>query len=179
MRDLRLSERPVKRVLITFGGIDSANHTGFTIRTLSAHLLGMERVDVVVGEQHPFRETIERECFKFGYFFHQQTEQMAELMFAADLAIGACGFTCYELVAMQVPAILIPATKIQETVAVELSSKGLIYALIPGGGNMAQEMLTLTRNIMNTASLRLSISEACREFVDSDGTSRVVNELCH
>lgn len=82
---------PVTRVLVFFGGVDAGNCTARAIEAL-AHIGGYDlHVDVVIGAQHPCREQIETESAQYGFTCHVQTARMAELMAAADLAIGAGG----------------------------------------------------------------------------------------
>lgn len=79
----------VKQVLIFFGGVDADNFTGRAIEALSGIDLAGLHVDVVIGAQHPCREQINDACTQHGFNCHIQTDKMAELMTAADLAIGA------------------------------------------------------------------------------------------
>ena len=46
---------PVKRIFVFFGGVDNENYTGCTIDALSGMDISDMHVDVVIGEQHPFR----------------------------------------------------------------------------------------------------------------------------
>ena len=78
---------------------------------------------------------------------------------------------------MQLPAILIATTEIQATVAKELSAKGIAYALFPQEMNAIDEIAITLKKIMGSSSIRTSMSQACRDFLDVDGVSRVVNNL--
>lgn len=96
----------VKRILVFFGGIDAENYTGRAIEALvkigDPHL----HVDVVIGAQHPYRTKIEAECAQYGFVCHVQTSQMAKLMAAADLAIGAGGSSNWERCCLGLPSLL-------------------------------------------------------------------------
>lgn len=100
-RKLREQVKPrngtVKKILVFFGGVDADNYTGRAIEALAE--IGIEGlyVDVVIGAQHSCREQIKSVCAQHGFICHVQTDKMAELMAAADLAIGAGGSATYVL----------------------------------------------------------------------------------
>jgi UDP-2,4-diacetamido-2,4,6-trideoxy-beta-L-altropyranose hydrolase len=167
----------VERLLVVFGGVDLDNHTRCVLEALNKLGLSSLRVDVVIGAQHPFREQIVSDCSRLGFFCHQQTNRMAELMSTADLAIGACGFTSYEFAAMKLPAILVPVTDTQATVVKGLSAKGIAYALFPQGEDFSEAISATLRKIIESSSSRTSMSLACHDFLDADGVSRVVRKL--
>lgn len=168
---------PVRRLLIIFGGVDADNYTSCVIEALTNLELTNLQVDVVIGSQHPFRKQIVSDCSRLGFSCHQQTNRVAELMAVADLAIGACGFTSYEFAAMQLPAILIPVTDIQATVAKELSKKGIAYALFPSGKDIVEEISAVLKKIIGSSSSRTSMSLACHDFVDAEGVNRVISKI--
>jgi len=97
----------VKNILVFFGGVDPDNCTSLAIQALAGMSKEGLHVDVVIGEQHPNREQIQQACATQGYTCHVQTERMAELMAAADLAIGAGGSTTWERMCLGLPAIVI------------------------------------------------------------------------
>ncbi len=173
----RIRTGSVKRLLVIFGGVDSDNYTGRVIEALINIEFVDLCVDVVIGAQHPFREQIISDCLRHGYFCHLQTNRIAELMSGADLAIGACGFTSYEIAAMQLPAILIPVTDIQAAVAKGLAERGIVYALFFQGVDIVEEIRATINKIINSSSTRTSMSFACRDFLDADGVQRVVNKI--
>lgn len=178
LRNAALIRRgPVERILVIFGGVDADNYTGRVIEALANLDLNYLQVDVIIGEQHPFREQIISDCLRLGFFCHLQTNRMAELMSGTDLAIGACGFTSYEFAAMRLPAILIPVTDIQATVAKELAGKGLVYALFFQGKDIVEEISTTIKKMMDSSSSRTLMSLACHDFLDADGVNRVVNNI--
>ena len=80
---------PVKRILVFFGGVDPDNYTSRAIEALANIGNSDLHVDVVIGAQHPHRAQTETACAEHDFICHVQTDRMAELMAAADLAIGA------------------------------------------------------------------------------------------
>jgi UDP-2,4-diacetamido-2,4,6-trideoxy-beta-L-altropyranose hydrolase len=174
---VRTRSGTAERLLVVFGGVDVVNYTGYVIEALVNLELTNLHVDVVIGAQHPFRQQIVADCLKHGFSCHVQTDHMAELMARADVAIGACGFTSYEFAAMQLPAILIPVSEIQTTVVKELAKKGIAYALLPAEQHIIGDICAALKEVLGSGSLRSSMSLACRDFVDTEGTERVVEKL--
>ena len=123
---------PVKRILVFFGGVDVYNYTARAIEALAyigSHDL---HVDVVIGAQHPCREQIEFKCVQHGFICHVQTPRMAELMAAADLAIGAGGSASWERCCLGVPALIVASADNQTDIATALDLfKNFLKSIYP------------------------------------------------
>ncbi|MEK4711618.1 UDP-2,4-diacetamido-2,4,6-trideoxy-beta-L-altropyranose hydrolase [Sporosarcina sp. FSL K6-5500] len=96
----------VHNILIFFGGTDP---TGETIKTLEAireiNIPEIE-INVVVGASNPKRHEIEQMCNKMqNTNFYCQVSNMAEMMWKADLAIGAGGATTWERCFLGLPTL--------------------------------------------------------------------------
>src|SRR5688500_16006706 len=86
----------VRRVLVSFGGVDQAGHTRRAVHALAdLHIDGLQ-VEVVIGTQHPQRDEVVTDCGKFGFACHVEAWRIAEMMAAADLSVGAGGSTTWE-----------------------------------------------------------------------------------
>jgi UDP-2,4-diacetamido-2,4,6-trideoxy-beta-L-altropyranose hydrolase len=96
----------IRRILVFFGGVDAENYTGRAIEALVKIDIPELHVDVVIGSQHPHRAQIQGKCTQYGFVCHVQTSQMAELMAAADLAIGAGGSSNWERCCLGLPSLL-------------------------------------------------------------------------
>ncbi len=115
----------IKRVLVYFGSIDVDNYTAIAIQALvSIHKPNLQ-VDVVIGIQHPFLRQIQSLCIDNNFVCHIQTQHIAELIIAADLAIGAGGISTYERLFLRLPAILKPVSFNQIESLTYMSSIGL------------------------------------------------------
>lgn len=180
-RQLRMQTKPrtgsVKRVLIFFGGVDADNYTGRAIEALAN--IGIERlhVDVVIGSQHPQREQVESLCTDQQYDCHVQTNRMAELMAAADLAIGAGGSATWERCCLGLPTLTVSLAENQTEIA-----KGLCLL---GAGLFIE-----SRDAASVTSLRKAIldffenqtqvnalSERAYSIVDGLGVDRLCEVL--
>lgn len=165
----------VNRLLVLFGGIDVNNDTQKVIAALRKLDHSFEQVDVVIGAQHPNAQQISSDCSKLGFQFHQQSDQIAALMANADLAIGACGFTCYEFIAMNLPALVIPASPPQNIVANLLSDLQVVQVLQRKNVDIADDIYMNLKHLMHSQSQRAKMIRSCHDFLDTKGAERVTD----
>ena len=167
---------PVKRVLVFFGGVDVDNNTGRIVAALSS--LGIEGllVDVVIGAQHPHREQIESSCAEHQFDCHVQTGRMAELMAAADLAIGAGGTAIWERCCLGLPTLAICTADNQVKQVADAASEGLLYA-----PDLKDDLIRVIKRhviaLMENGYLRQAISHNTMQAVDGRGILRVIGNL--
>jgi UDP-2,4-diacetamido-2,4,6-trideoxy-beta-L-altropyranose hydrolase len=165
-----------KRILVFFGGVDANNFTRHTIEALSEIDLPDLHVDVVIGAEHPCREQILATCTQRGFICHVQTSRMAELMVAADLAIGAGGSTCWERCCLGLPALVISTADNQRQLVAAAASKGLIYS-----PELTEDLNRFfsrhIRAMLENNYLRQFISQAGLKLVDGRGTSRLIDTI--
>ncbi len=166
----------VKRILMFFGGIDAGNFTGLAIKALSALGIKEVEVDVVIGPQHPQRSEIEQACVRHGYACYVQTSRMAELMIAADLAIGAGGSTTWERCCLGLPTLSICTAENQRKQIADAAEAGLLYAPM-GEGDLVNLIGHHVRCLIENASLMKLISNTAINAVDGLGALRVGREI--
>jgi UDP-2,4-diacetamido-2,4,6-trideoxy-beta-L-altropyranose hydrolase len=122
----------VQRVLVFFGGADTGKATGKVLRALDGMRrdgLGAFMVDAVVSALHPEREALVDFCARRpGWACHVQTDRMADLMAAADLAVGAGGGTLWERCAVGLPAVVVPKNPAQGVQVAAAAEAGLVCA---------------------------------------------------
>lgn len=174
---VKLRTGPVKRALIFFGGVDADNFTGRAIEALSEIDLAGLHVDVVIGVQHPCREQIKVACAQHGFICHIQTDKMAELMAAADLAIGAGGSASWERCCLGLPALLIALADNQINIAKALDLFGAcIYV-----GTLKATSVTIMRSaivsLFSTQDQLKVLSKKAYSLVDGLGVDRVCQEM--
>ncbi|MDD2855498.1 MAG: UDP-2,4-diacetamido-2,4,6-trideoxy-beta-L-altropyranose hydrolase [Desulfuromonadaceae bacterium] len=121
-KNLRKRDGQVKRVLVFLGGVDPTNETEKALQALAGINDRQFDVDVVVGGGNLHKEQINKICLENdGFHYHCQVDNMAELMAAADLAIGAGGATTWERCSLGLPSIsvVIADNQYETTKAVE------------------------------------------------------------
>jgi len=103
---LRKRDGRIRRVLVFFGGVDKSGETIKACAALSSLHRPDIAVDVVVGMGNPHADRVKQLCEQGGFNFLHQVDNMAELMAAADLAVGAGGTTTFERAYLGLPAII-------------------------------------------------------------------------
>lgn len=167
---------PAKRVLVFFGGVDADNHTGQAIEVLAQMDVSDLHVDVVIGAQHPSCRQIQTECTRYGFDCHVQTDKMAELMAAADLAIGAGGAATWERCCLGLPALVICTADNQRQQVKDAARRGLLYS--PEiAGDLTQVIGRHALALIENSNLRLLISDNGMQMVDGRGVSRVLASM--
>lgn len=164
---------PVKRVLVFFGGVDAGNYTAQAIEALAGIGSSDLLVDVVIGAQHPHREQIETACAEQGFVCHVQTSRMAELMAAADLAIGAGGSAIWERCCLGLPALTLCVAENQRKQIADAASEGMLYA-----PEVKDDLILVIRRhvsaLMENDCLLHFISRNTMQTVDGRGVLRVI-----
>jgi UDP-2,4-diacetamido-2,4,6-trideoxy-beta-L-altropyranose hydrolase len=122
MRDkVQVRTGKVNNILVFFGGVDADNLTCQVLDVLIKLNLGVQ-VNVVIGQQHPQKETIRQLCEQHSYNCHVQTNQMASLMAEADLAIGAGGTAAWERCSVGLPSLCLVTAENQRQQLQDLQS---------------------------------------------------------
>lgn len=175
----------VARVLVCFGGVDADNYTAMAIEALASLPAPRPAVDVVIGAGHCDRAGIESACRMHGFVPHVQSSRMAELMAAADLAVGAGGSTTWERCCLGLPSVVFAMADNQQQLVRDGSAAGIIYApdMPPPGvasddaSSRAGFLARHLRALMENSGLRQAISRRGMEFVDGGGVDRVIRRM--
>lgn len=165
-----------RRVLVFFGGIDASNLTGQTLEALTCINKKGLHVDVVIGHLHPFRNEISEICVPRKFSCHVETARMAELMAAADLAIGAGGTAVLERFCLGLPTFAIPTAENQMRQIRDLAGELLLYSP-ESENNPALNIECHLRALFENPSLLNAMSRSCMQTVDGRGTERVIGYL--
>jgi UDP-2,4-diacetamido-2,4,6-trideoxy-beta-L-altropyranose hydrolase len=127
---LRERDGTIRKILVFFGGVDATGETLRTCEAIVASDAGRIEVDVVVGVANPRREQIKQMCEQHSQLqLHGQVCNMAELMAASDLAIGAGGTTSWERAFLGLPTIIIPVAENQLPGSEALADAGAAWNL--------------------------------------------------
>ena len=119
----------IERILVSFGGTDPTNETIKVLRAIEM-LDKKPNVDVVIGESSPNIKGICDYCQEKTWTkVHIQTREMAKLMEAADLSIGAGGSTVWERFYMRLPSLVIETAANQKEIITFLQERGGIVFL--------------------------------------------------
>ena len=129
-RHLRQRDGQLRRVFVFYGGSDRTRETEKAVRALLAvpelHLAA----DVVVGSSNAHIAEVRALCDgRANLHLHVQAQNMAAIMAAADLALGAGGTTTWERCYLGLPALVTAIAENQFAVAADCGAAGLIRYL--------------------------------------------------
>ena len=164
------ARRELRRVLVFFGGVDSANYTGQAIKALMAPELAHLAVDVVLGLQCPHRLAVETLAAQRPYTtMHGPQPSLAGLIARADLAIGAGGATTWERACLGLPSMVRPIAANQIPFSEALAAAGLIYLLL--------DLTDLVNQLGAIEPHLLAQSQICQGLTDGWGAQRLATAL--
>lgn len=149
-KNLRERDGKIRRILVFFGGSDPTNETKKALEAIKLLNRPEIAVDVVVGAANPHRKEIEQICREMpNTTYHYQVENMAELMTAADLAIGAGGVTTWERLYLELPTIAIAVAENQVETLAALGEAGLVEYLGKNNEMSVKDLFSRVRDKIN------------------------------
>lgn len=177
-RELRTRTGVVQRVLVFFGGIDADNATLKSIEALSLTCHSQLTVDVVIGKGNPHQTELRRYCEGCPELrLHVQTERIAGLMAAADLAIGAGGIATWERCALGLPALVIALAYNQEVITDAVATTGAIRYLGAHNRGLKGRIPEEIQALLVSPEILKRMSERAAALVDAQGCTRVADKL--
>jgi UDP-2,4-diacetamido-2,4,6-trideoxy-beta-L-altropyranose hydrolase len=171
----RAASEGIGRVLVSMGGFDPENRTLDVLETLATTSCASRlTVTVVRGARTPDSDESLR---SFASHFEkldirQRVDNMAELMAASDIAIGAGGTTSWERCCMGLPALVCIMADNQRDVARQLEAAGAIS--VWESRSELKEQLDMYEG---DHALYRSASAAAADVCDGLGLERVVAEM--
>lgn len=125
---IRTRTVPPQNVLMFFGGIDAFNYTTRFLKIFE-ELSFTGKLVVVAGAANPYLEEIKLLCARMSADLHVQTDNMAQLMMAADMAIGCGGTAIWERLALNLPSMDVIHSDFQIPVLNQLDRAGYLHCL--------------------------------------------------
>ena len=170
-------EGPVQKILVSFGGADSAN---LTARAVTA-FLSLERADlellIVVAGAHPQLPSIRQKIVgRKNVRLECDLPTLAPVMAEADIALGASGSTNWERLCLGLPALVVTLAENQVPIAGELHRLGLVR-LLGHHNDVDEKRLADALADVTSTDLDGSWSRACSAVVDGRGVDRVLAAL--
>jgi UDP-2,4-diacetamido-2,4,6-trideoxy-beta-L-altropyranose hydrolase len=169
-----------RRILVTLGGSDPMRQTAKVVAALKKIKREIE-VTIVLGEANSARWEIEalitggEQDTRFRMI--ENSDNMASLMAAADLAITAGGITSREMCFMGLPMLIIVVANNQESNAAMMHDLGVAENL-GWYKNVSEELLVQSiTSLLTSPQQRLKLSSKGREMIDGLGTERVISQM--
>jgi UDP-2,4-diacetamido-2,4,6-trideoxy-beta-L-altropyranose hydrolase len=168
---------PIRRILVFFGGVDSANLTSLSIRAVLRLDISDVEVDVIVGGGNGRVQEVGKLIEGHGNFhLHRSLPSLAPLMIKADLAIGAGGTTNWERLCLGLPAVVITLSDNQRLITEELSQRNLVRWV--GHRDQVDEaaLVAVLCELIKSGTDK-DWSLRCMSAVDGNGANRVYSAM--
>jgi UDP-2,4-diacetamido-2,4,6-trideoxy-beta-L-altropyranose hydrolase len=173
----RAQFKKFENIFINFGSTDPTNVTTIIINTLNA-IKFQTNVNVVVaiGSNSPYLTEIRRcvENFSGDINLLIDAENMSELMYEADVAIGAAGATTWERCALGLPTVIIKTAENQSTVIDRIIEFGVAVLHDIDEKNQPD---VLFQHLLYIEKYYRSMSHKCAKLVTADGINKVVARI--
>ena len=171
----RIPRTNVARLFVFISGADEPNVTETAAR--AAERIGIE-TDVVIGAAYPHERALHRSVRNSSRVtIHRNATDMARLMSAADLAIGAPSSASWERCCVGLPTVLVTVADNQIRAADALRRAAAGVSLGWHTEVDEQNMVdAVERLVRDPASLR-KMSSAAAAITDGGGAARVSGEL--
>ena len=169
-----------RKILVTLGGSDPDNVTLKVIEAVKTVDLDGLEVKVVVGGAIPHFDLIQETVKVLQNFtLIKNADNMPELMAWADIAISAGGSTCWELLFMGVPSIVIPIAKNQEPIAKELQSLKIAKGIDDNDLQNSRKLVKLIFEFLQSYEIRSEFAKRMVQYIDGNGSSRIISAIIY
>ncbi len=174
----RRASPQLNHILISMGGVDQADATSKVLEALRDCRLPAElRITVVMGPHAPWLERVQLLAKQLPQPIEVivNVENMAQLMVACDLGIGAAGSTSWERCCLGLPSVLVLLADNQRTGAKALEQRGGAK-LIDNIDFIPHVLGSILRELTATDALSLLAKNSC-VVTDGQGAFRVKDVL--
>lgn len=164
----------VRRVLVFFGASDEANDTLKALRAIAEAAPSLA-VDAVIGVNNPHRDAI-RAAAGANVRCHDFAD-MAALMVAADLYIGAAGTTTWERCCLGLPSLVLGIGASQLDAIADLHRAGATEVLGASDAVPAAALAEALRQALRAPARLAAYSAASLALVDGRGAQTCCDML--
>jgi UDP-2,4-diacetamido-2,4,6-trideoxy-beta-L-altropyranose hydrolase len=174
---LRTRTGCIHRVLVSFGTVDAGNHSESAWRAIRRACGAAVVVDVILGTDAPHKAALAHaiQCDPHTRL-HVDTCDMAALMAAADLSIGAGGTTSWERACLGLPAIITAIADNQRDNVEALVHAGAAVH-VPNGPDYDASLNKTLEALTSEPERLVAMGEAAAHLVDGKGAARIATAL--
>ncbi len=182
LREASLGRRAspaLKELLVSMGGVDEHNVSGKILSTLCEAPLPSDcRITVVMGATAPWIETVRSQAQAMPWTTRVLVgvDNMAQLMYESDLAIGAVGSTTWERCSLGLPTCVVILAENQRFAAEQLMQAHAVRLLGESTnfhGALIQFIAEISKDIAQLAELSSNASSV----TDGRGCERIIAYL--
>jgi len=172
----RRPARAPRRLLLSLGLTDLGGITERVIRLIEPQL-GDLNVDIVVGGGAPSLATLQGMAAGDRRIrLHVDTRDMAALIAAADIGVGAGGVSTWERATLGLPSISVVLADNQRNLARALDRRGAVLASEAGEG-LSMDLPAAFARLLGDGVLRRRLSETSASLCDGRGAARVAEAV--
>jgi len=168
-----------KNILVTLGGADRENHTLKVVKGLLLLDLHDINIRVVLGpancHYHAIREAVTGSVHDIKLIQH--TEEIAQSMAWADLAISSGGSTVWELAFMATPTVVGCLSDVEALSVAGLRAAGICLCFGWYGDFDSSQIASLIEDCIYDSQWRQNSSDRSRELFDGRGAERVFQRI--
>lgn len=168
---------PVREVLITMGGTDQPNATGWALDCLAGMDLHPDlHLTIVMGPTAPHLASIQAQATTLPCrtTVLAGTSDMGALMVQADFAIGAGGSTAWERCCLGLPTVIVVLADNQRPIATALDTGGAAFAIEQDQTQRLEGALTA---LLSKPDTRQAMAQTAATYCDGAGVPRVLAML--
>ena len=170
----RNRDGPARRLLVSLGSTDVGGITGRVLREIVAANLALA-IDVVLGSAAPsFDKVCDLAATHPNVTVHSDPDSLAELMVAADLAIGAAGTTSWERCCLGLPTLCLALAANQRRAAEELERAG-VHRLVRA--DEPDALRAALRELAEDETARRELAAKSTEVCDGLGADRTLGHF--
>jgi UDP-2,4-diacetamido-2,4,6-trideoxy-beta-L-altropyranose hydrolase len=167
----RRDGRPVENILVSFGATDPWNATPVALDALGRFADDISII-VALSSRAPHLDEVRRKLR--GRMQLVLDADMAELMTAADLAIGAAGASSYERAVLGLPSIVVTLADNQRGIARAVIDAGAAIDAGRFDPTFSSRLAAIMRTLIPDPGARIRMTEAATALVDGRGWQRLL-----
>ena len=165
----------VDNIIIFFGSMDHTNISMNVINALEdSHLNRNIKIRIILGKEAPYLNIIKerlKSC-TLNYELLIDVTNMEELLFEADIAIGAGGMNSWERCCLGLPTLITSSAENQIDNIASLKSSGAVIIW-----DSINDLISKLNTMISDQGLIQSMGEKAFKVCDGKGTERVINEI--
>ncbi len=175
----RTAPEKARRVLVTLGGADPANHTLKVVRALQQVDIPDLEATVIIGGSNANADILQAETARGNVKIRlvRDVKNMPELMARADVAVVSAGTTVWELAFLGVPCIVGITAEIEVYLVKGLRKYGLFTDIGWFKDASVEQLKNTLLDLIQDRERRQSMTELGQRLVDGAGCDNTIKEL--
>jgi CMP-N-acetylneuraminic acid synthetase/spore coat polysaccharide biosynthesis predicted glycosyltransferase SpsG len=162
----------VKRILLTFGGVDPNNFTLKVLKSIYSYCQS-NKIKICVAAGFGYNQYPSLSAYPDVDIYHN-CNNISDLMNSSDLIFTSAGRTIYEVASLGVPAIVLAQNE-RETTHFFASGKNGFLNLGMGNNVSTQQILTAFRQLVEDSQRRHDMARLMRKVELRSGRQRVLS----